>query len=112
MTDEIDMLKTKVSDQIVTETENNISQLIIDLCTDISKNFSNRNLFGAIQKMIQIVDSISNFQQRPNKTPDQERMLNEAKVRGDNFLKNLLNNIAKYNPTLIVFAYELRMADK
>ena len=52
MTDEIDMLKTKVSDQIVTETENNISQLIIDLCTDISKNFSNRNLFGAIQKMI------------------------------------------------------------
>ena len=62
MTDEIDMLKTKVSDQIVTETENNISQLIIDLCTDISKNFSNRNLFGAIQKMIQIVDSISNFQ--------------------------------------------------
>ena len=70
MTDEIDMLKTKVSDQIVTETENNISQLIIDLCTDISRNFSNRNLFGAIQKMIQIVDSISNFQQRPNKTPD------------------------------------------
>jgi len=62
MTDEIEMLKTKVSDQIVTETENNISQLIIDLCTDISKNFSNRNLFGAIQKMIQIVDSISNFQ--------------------------------------------------
>lgn len=62
MTDEIDMLKTKVSDQIVTETENNISQLIIDLCTDISRNFSNRNLFGAIQKMIQIVDSISNFQ--------------------------------------------------
>ena len=62
MTDEIDLLKTKVSDQIVTETENNISQLIIDLCTDISRNFSNRNLFGAIQKMIQIVDSISNFQ--------------------------------------------------
>ena len=66
MTDEIDMLKTKVSDQIVTETENNISQLIIDLCTEISRNFSNRNLFGAIQKMIQIVDSISNYQQRPN----------------------------------------------
>ena len=66
MTDEFDMLKTKVSDQIVTETENNISQLIIDLCTDISRNFSNRNLFGAIQIMIQIVDSISNYQQRPN----------------------------------------------
>lgn len=38
-------------------------------------------------------------------------MLEEAKKRGNHFLRQFLNSIAKYNPSLMVFAYELRMAD-
>ena len=78
---------------------------------NVNKSYHARNLVKVVEYMIAIVDSLYNYEQRKDKTPDQVRMLEEASKRGKHFLRQFLNSIAKYNPSLMVFAYELRMAD-
>ena len=64
-----------------------------------------------VERMILIVDSLSNYQKRPNITPEMQHMLDEGKKQGNAFLKNFLNKIAKSPPALYKLAFEMRMQD-
>lgn len=47
-----------------------------------------------------------------DKTPDQERRLQDAQTKSDKFLKAFMNHISDNNAELMILAYELRLQDK
>ena len=62
--------------------------------------------------MIELVNNIACYEEKQDRTADEERNLAEAKTRGYNYLKQLMNNvIANCLRKLIIFSYYLRLED-
>ena len=93
-----------------TEKLNNIGQTIIEALNDIIKKRNDLNYKGVARGMIESRKKLEVFDSL-DKTPDQERRLNEANEKALKFFKALMNAIADTNAELMVFAYELRLND-